>query len=186
ARRSRRGADGCCLAPHGMERSMHRHIPEALHWRGSCRRRALPECQLAGYGFGLSLLWEVLQSPFYTDTFTVPWTAVALNRLHCAVGDVLILLAAFWIVALGCGRFWVCMASWASCLAFVALGLAYTAVSEYVNVQVLQRWAYSGWMPMVAGIGLVPLLQWVIVPSVSVHYASKGITRRGWPALARA
>jgi len=130
-------------------------------------------------GFGLSLVWDVMQSPFYTDTFTVPWTAVAFNRLHCAVGDALILLAAFWIVTLRWGRFWMRMPSWPSCLAFLALGLAYTAVSEYVNVQVLQLWAYSCWMPTVAGIGLVPLLQWMIVPSVSVYYASKGITRRG-------
>ena len=157
---------------------MHRNTTKALRWRGGCQLGNSPEFRLVVYGFVISLVWEVMQSPFYTDTFTMPWTAVAFNRIHCSIGDVLILLAAFWIVALGWGRFWMRMPSWAPCLCFLALGLASTAVSEYVNVYVLQRWAYSRWMPTVAGIGLVPLLQWVVVPSASVYYASKGMTRR--------
>jgi len=155
------------------------NIPRALHWPDRCPLGNIPEFRLVVPGFGLSLVWEVMQSPFYTDTFTSPWTTVAFNRLHCAVGDALILLAAFWIVALCWGRFWMRMPSWASCLAFLVPALAYTAGSEYVNVRVLQRWAYSSWMPTVAGMGLVPLLQWVIVPSVSMYYASKGMTRSG-------
>ena len=165
---------------------MHRNTPKVQGWRGRWPLGNLPEFQLVMYGFGISLAWEALQSPFYADTFMAPWITVVFNRLHCAVGDALILLAAFWMVALRWGWSWMRTPSWASCLAFLAPGLAYTAGSEYVNVCVLQRWAYSRWMPTVVGIGLVPLLQWVIVPSVSVYYASKGMTRRGWPELARA
>jgi hypothetical protein len=69
-----------------------------------CPLLKTPEMHLLVPGFSLSLLWEFLQSPFYTDTFTVPWTTVAANRLHCASGDALVLLGAFWSVALGWGR----------------------------------------------------------------------------------
>jgi hypothetical protein len=84
---------------------MNRSTPKALHGRANCLLGDLPEYQLLVPGFGLSLVWEVLQSPFYTDTFTSPWITVALNRLHCAGGDAVILLTAFWIVALRWGRF---------------------------------------------------------------------------------
>ncbi len=154
---------------------MNRSTPKALHGRASCPLGDLPEYQLLVPGFGLSLVWEVLQSPCYTDTFTSPWITVVLNRLHCAGGDAGILLAAFWIVALRWGRFWIRLPHWASYMTFLALGVGYTAGSEYVNVFVRQSWAYSRWMPTVAGIGLVPLLQWVVVPSVSVQLARGGL-----------
>ena len=154
---------------------MNRSTPKALHGRENCLLGGLPECQLLVPGFGLSLVWEVLQSPFYTDTFTSPWITVALNRLHCAGGDAVILLTAFWIVALRWGRFWVRLPHWVPSMTFLALGVGYTTGSEYVNVFVRESWAYSRWMPTVAGIGLVPLLQWVVVPSVSVQLARGGL-----------
>ena len=138
----------------------------------------LPELQLLIPGFGLSLLWEGLQSPFYTDTFTAPWGTIAFNRLHCAGGDALIMLAAFWLVALRWGRGWIGTARWAPFGAFLVIGVAYTAYSEHVNVHLVQRWAYSRWMPTIAGIGLVPLLQWVVVPTLSVLYVRKRLRQR--------
>jgi len=154
---------------------MNRSIPKALHRRGNCPLGGLPEFQLLVPGGVLSLVWEILQSPFYADTFTSSWVTVALNRLHCAGGDVVILLAAFWIVTLRWGRSWMRMSCWSPYMAFLALGVVYTAGSEYVNGFVRQSWAYRRWMPTMAGIGLVPLLQWVIVPSVSVQFARGGM-----------
>jgi hypothetical protein len=132
-----------------------------------------PEIHLLVPGSSLSLLWEFLQSPFYTDTFTAPWTTLAANRLHCAGGDALVLLGAFWSVALGWGRTWMRSSRWMPYLTFLIIGIVYTACSEYVNVHVVQRWAYSLWMPTVAGIGLVPLLQWVAVPTGSLWLANR-------------
>jgi hypothetical protein len=60
-------------------------------------------------------------------------------------------------------------------MTFLALGVGYTTGSEYVNVFGRESWAYSRCMPTVAGIGLVPLLQWVVVPSVSVQLARGGL-----------
>ena len=80
-----------------------------------------------GAGFGLSLGWEFLQSPFDADTCVRPWTEVALNRLHCAGMDARLLLLAFWLVALGWGRSWVETVPWAPLTEFLTLGIAYTA-----------------------------------------------------------
>ena len=166
-------------APHDTGARMNRSTPQASRGRGDCPLREIPEFQLLVPGFILSLVWEVLQSPLYADTYTAPWVTVAFNRLHCAGGDTLILLAAFWLVALYWGRSWGHLVHWASGVTFVVLGVAYTAGSEYVNVLALRRWVYSRWMPTVAGIGLVPLLQWIVVPSLSVQLARGGGCPRG-------
>lgn len=129
----------------------------------------VPEIQVLGLGFGLSLVWEILQSPFYADTFEVSWATFAYNRFHCTVGDALILLMGFWIVALIWGRSWTGAARWTPLATFVAISVAYTMFSEYINVHVVESWAYSRWMPTIAGIGLVPLLQWVVIPTIIVH-----------------
>ena len=52
---------------------------------------------------------------------------------------------------------------------FLGLGLAYTVFSEHVNVHLAHQWAYSRWVPTYGGIGLVPLMQWLVVPTLSVR-----------------
>jgi len=126
------------------------------------------EVKILLFGFGFSLAWELLQSPFYADTFEAPWDTIIYNRIHCSVGDVMILLSAFWIVALMWGRSWMSRAAWAPFVGFLVIGLAYTAFSENRNVEVLRSWAYSEWMPVIWGIGLSPLLQWIVVPAAVV------------------
>ncbi|MFQ5814259.1 MAG: hypothetical protein ACE5I2_13870 [Anaerolineae bacterium] len=142
--------------------------------------RDIPEIRIVSLGFGLSLVWEILQSPFYADTYEVSWATLAYYRLHCTGGDVLILLTTFWIVALIWGRSWMRVAGWAPVVLFAALGVVYTAFSEYFNVRLVQSWAYSRWMPTLAGIGLIPLLQWVAIPTVIVLYARKRIGSAGF------
>ena len=48
----------------------------------------------------------------------------------------------------------------------LAAGLGFTIFSEWYNVYVVGAWAYQPTMPLVAGIGLTPLLQWVVVPTL--------------------
>ena len=46
------------------------------------------------------------------------------------------------------------------------VGVAYTAFSEWRNVYRLS--AYTDAMPLVLGIGLSPLMQWILVPLLAV------------------
>jgi hypothetical protein len=46
--------------------------------------------------------------------------------------------------------------------------MAYTAWSEWRNVYVAGNWGYTAGMPLLFGIGLSPLLQWLVLPPVTV------------------
>jgi len=133
-----------------------------------------PEYRIVILALPLFLVWEILQSPFYTDTFTASWRQVLYNRLHCAMGDGMILLGAFWFAALFWGRTWIARKELLPVVVFVAVAVTYTIVSEYRNVHVAQNWAYSEWMPTIRGIGLIPVVQWIVIPSVIAHDLRQG------------
>ncbi len=120
------------------------------------------------FSFLIFGMWEWMQSPFYQDIST-DFNRIVWFRIHCSLIDVLIVLgsAAFvtvirrkldWFVSLKIGDFALLSAG----------GALYTAVSEYVNVEELQRWGYSPLMPRVPllGIGVIPILQWLLLPAL--------------------
>lgn len=123
-----------------------------------------------------NLVWEALHMPLYTLWETGTFGQIVLYGLHCTVGDVLIgtsaLLAALLIFGdagwpeRGFGR----VVAWA-----MLFGFAYTAGSEWYNVTVRASWAYTEAMPVVFGIGLTPLAQWIVVPGLSFWWARRGV-----------
>jgi hypothetical protein len=121
------------------------------------------------YSAGYHLGWELLQLPLYTIWRSDPST-IALAVVHCTGGDVLIALATY-AVASAAARTW----RWPTqrpalgIAAAIAAGVAYTAFSEWLNVSVRGSWAYADAMPVIGGIGLSPLLQWVFVPLVALR-----------------
>jgi hypothetical protein len=46
--------------------------------------------------------------------------------------------------------------------------MLYTAFSEWLNVSVRGSWDYALSMPQVFGIGLAPLIQWLVVPTLAI------------------
>lgn len=123
-----------------------------------------PELRLAFWGFFLHLLWEIGHTPLYADSGRnlgyLAWT-----RVHCTLGDVLILLGAFWLTALVFrDRKWYLQKRLAPTALFVAAGLGYTVWSEWFNTSLRSAWTYRPEMPTVFGVGLTPLLQWLILP----------------------
>jgi hypothetical protein len=60
----------------------------------------------------------------------------------------------------------------------IILGVAYTIYSEHLNVAIRQSWAYSERMPLVRAfgwqIGLSPILQWIVVPSLAFWVVARG------------
>lgn len=57
----------------------------------------------------------------------------------------------------------------------IGFGAPYTVFSEWLNVVVRQTWVYSDLMPIVPVIGtdLSPLLQWVVVRMLVLHFARR-------------
>lgn len=130
-----------------------------------------------------NLAWEFAQLPLYT-LFDDPDTGKVVRYvLHCTAGDVLIALAAYALTALALGNWsWPLRNPLRGILLATTLGLAYTAASEWYNVYLAPAWAYGKWMPLVFGIGLAPLLQWLLIPPLVlliVRRAGTLIAHRG-------
>ena len=113
----------------------------------------------------LNLLWEIAQLPLYQFAPGVGSTRLAYYVLHCTAGDAMIATTIFLITG------WVLSASdwpstrpWAAITIVTLLGVGYTAGSEWYNVYQAGNWAYASAMPLVFGIGLAPLAQWLVVP----------------------
>ncbi len=119
--------------------------------------------------FLLNLAWEIAQVTLYTIWTEADGMGVAWALLHCSIGAVLIALAMFALAGIILRRAdWPASRPWAGGT-IVAIGaLAYTAWSEWYNVYRAGSWGYTASMPLIFGIGVSPLLQWLILPPVLV------------------
>lgn len=127
------------------------------------------------------LAWELAQMPFYTVWSTGSAGQIAFDALHCTAGDILIAISAVTLASLllrACRI--VHQRRFRIALATILLGLAYTAFSEWLNVQLWRSWAYSSAMPVLPelGIGLTPLLQWLVVPLGALVAAHRAYSHR--------
>jgi len=136
--------------------------------RAALKLSKAPEVTLLGWGGVLNGVWEFLHSPLYTDHARGAWYIIW-TRLHCTVGDLMILLAAFWVTCLVFRtRYWIRQPRASAALLFLGIGLCYTVYSEWYNTTVSKTWQYTPLMPVVFGIGLSPLLQWLLIPPISL------------------
>ncbi len=123
----------------------------------------------AALAFVLNLAWEIAQVRLYTlladaDRLTVAW-----SLLHCSIGDVLIALVLFALTGMALRHAdWPASYPWRGGAIVVIGAMSYTAWSEWYNVYRAGSWGYTAGMPLVFGIGLSPLLQWLILPPVLV------------------
>ena len=142
------------------------------------RLTSIPELNIAFFAFLLNFVWEVLQTPFFVDIST-EITTIIWYRFHCTLGDVMISLAGFWFVALILrSRSWSLNLTKKKLLLFVAFGVSYTIFSEIKNVSFNKLWGYSDLMPVIPYIevGIVPLIQWIIVPPLLVFIVRKQLS----------
>ncbi|MCK6454075.1 MAG: hypothetical protein L6R19_24940 [Alphaproteobacteria bacterium] len=131
-----------------------------------------------------NLGWEALHLPLYTVWSPGSPRYLAFVVAHCTTGDLLIgaaSLALAWLVL--ARREWPHRRYRLVAMATIAGGVAYTLYSEWVNVYQWGRWGYSEAMPLVPplGIGLSPILQWLIIPAAGFAWAQPA--KRGRPAL---
>ena len=118
--------------------------------------------------FVLNLAWEIAQVRLYT-IWAADGTTVAWSLLHCTLGDVAIALAMYALAGVVLWRAdWPSSRPWTGGVIVVIGALAFTAWSEWYNVYRTANWGYTASMPMIFGIGLSPLLQWLILPPVMV------------------
>lgn len=145
---------------------------------------AAPEFNLAVFALLLNFPWEVLQAPLFEGMAAAPHSAVIRACSQATLGDaVILLLAHASVVVVTRRRRWVFAPSWRDVAGFVAVGVGITAVIEWLATRGhwAQTWAYSSAMPVIpgVGIGLSPLLQWVIVPPIVLWFARRQTAHAG-------
>lgn len=131
--------------------------------------RSIPEVQLAMLGLPLSLLWEIAQFPLYTVWHQNDWGYILYGLAHCTLGDLLILLSIYELVALlNRNRYWVERNVLFNGIIFTLGGVGYTIYSEITNVRIKGTWGYTDLMPIVpiVEIGGMPFLQWLLIPPI--------------------
>jgi hypothetical protein len=135
----------------------------------------LPEARMVFFSFTLNLIWETLQSHLFLFNYWLG--SFALCMIYCASADVLIIAGLFGSVALLYNeRYWFLKPTAQQITVLLVLSLIVNVSIEYVNVYVTKKWAYGSGMPTVFGIGLLPALQWIIIPSLILfilHQRSK-------------
>lgn len=115
--------------------------------------------------FALHLVWEIAHARLYSLWATADHMTIAWSLLHCSLGDVVIALAAYALAGISLRQTnWPMFRPWAGGAIVIISAMAYTAWSEWYNVYQSGNWAYTASMPMILGIGLSPLLQWLILP----------------------
>lgn len=142
-----------------------------------------PELNLFLFGVLLNYAWELTQAPLYEGVATAAYWTVVKGCARATFGDGLILLIAYWSVAAATrDRRWFARPDRLRLAGFVGIGIAITIVLERLALQSTFAgwgWRYSEAMPVVPGIGvgLTPLLQWLILPLIAIW-----LVRRQVPA----
>jgi hypothetical protein len=116
----------------------------------------------------LHFAWEMLQAPAFVDFAGSTW-AGTVRCFIAALGDVLLASGAYVVTTLLFRRAaWPVQRSWLSpAVTWVAAGVLATVAFERLALA-RGQWSYGPEMPRIAGVGLFPLLQWLIVPALTL------------------
>lgn len=139
----------------------------------------MPELNIVMFAFLLNFVWEFLQVPFFENMKDAPhWQAVK----HCTVatiGDAAIMLIAYWCVAaFDRTRSWVLKPQPRQIAGIAVVGVVISILLEILNTKFWDRWEYSSAMPVIPllEIGAVPLLQWIVLPPLTVWFVHRQLT----------
>ncbi len=115
--------------------------------------------------YALHLGWEIGHASLFDPMSGLPfWTHLAWCA-RAAGWDVVISATAYLAAAVAGRRIaWVQRRAWWSPTIYFAFGITVTALIERWALDV-GRWQYRDAMPTIAGIGVTPLLQWIVVPA---------------------
>jgi hypothetical protein len=131
--------------------------------------------------FGLNFFWEMAQARFYESMVGLPVLSATWLCARAAVADVALLALCFVIVALVTrDAAWPLHPTVGATAAFFATCLLLTVGIERWAIAT-RRWSYANDMPVISGIGALPLLQWILIPILSLlafRFAFRGANRQ--------
>ncbi|MGQ9424318.1 hypothetical protein ACXYTJ_00030 [Gilvimarinus sp. F26214L] len=121
--------------------------------------------------FFLHVAWENWQILFYRGMADARHAEAVWLCTRAAFGDANIALAAYTLAALAARNWrWPAAASRLALAVYLFVGIAITIVFEHLATKTWGRWQYSDMMPVlpVLGTGVLPLVQWILVPLISL------------------
>ena len=126
----------------------------------------------------LNAVWEAVQMPLYTLWQKGNSHEITFALVHCTVGDLLIGVT---VAAVSAAALRLLTKSDPKLVpstflsVFLVIGIGYTVFSEWLNVHALANWTYTDQMPVIPpfGTGLTPLLQWLIVPTLTYAFLAR-------------
>jgi hypothetical protein len=135
---------------------------------GDQRARVAGSAMIALELFTLNFLWEMAQARFYSSMKGLPFWSATWICTRAAAADVALLALCFVIAALVArdGAWPLHPTLRATTTFFVACLLATVGIERWAIATT--RWSYSDDMPVIFGVGALPLLQWVLIPALSV------------------
>ncbi len=145
------------------EPHMERRMPDAT------KSLKMVEINLFFFAFLINFVWEMLQMPLFSYPSNASLVQINLACLQASAGDAVMIVIAFWIVAiLQKDRRWILHPSVGSLALFLLPGILMTVVFEAMATGPLHRWTYAEAMPILPGLGtgIAPLAQWLILPQV--------------------
>jgi hypothetical protein len=146
-----------------------------------------PEFNVAAFALLLNFAWEILQAPLFVGMAEMPHAQVTMACLQATFGDAVIMLFAYGVVSVVVrSRSWILAPKGWQLSLFVAIGVSITAGIEWLATRGYWRasWNYLPTMPRVPGtdIGLVPLLQWIVLPLLTVWFVRRQLPHRAQAA----
>ena len=140
-----------------------------------------PETNILIFAFLLNYPWEFLQAPFFEGMAVAShWDAVKVCT-RATFGDAVIMLIAYWSVAVATSnRWWFRAPSRVQMVGFIAVCVIITVAIEHFATQSMDQawgWRYADTMPTipVVGVGLTPLLQWMLLPPLAIWFVRRQI-----------
>ncbi|ABC64971.1 hypothetical protein ELI_14395 [Erythrobacter litoralis HTCC2594] len=150
-----------------------REVAESAKELPRMQRLDRPESWLAMQGFLVAFVWEMLQMPFFDMDHLSGWQQTK-NCALASFGDAGIMVFSYLIARAFAGRqYWLHDSRPGPLATYLATGLTVTVAVELLAVRVPWGWEYSELMPKLAGIGLVTIAMWIVVPLVSLTLAAR-------------
>ena len=145
----------------------------------SSRWLSLPEWNVGVFSFLLNFFWEIQQMPFYQTSAEFSHLDIVRNCTIATIGDVGIAIAAFWTVAaISKSRQWFHQPTRWQISSFILVGVVTTVAFEALATKRFNTWKYAALMPTLPflGTGLLPLLQWVLIPPVVIWFVKRQLS----------
>lgn len=128
--------------------------------------------------YAMHFAWEMAHASLFAPMDGLPFWQATAWCARAAGWDVVISVTAYAVPTLAARRpLWPQQLAWWLVAIYFLVGLGVTIAIERWALSV-GRWQYREGMPIIGGIGLTPLLQWIFIPAVILLIVRKAMRVR--------